>query len=577
MAILDSVEIENFRCFRRPVAMALAGATYLVGVNDSGKTSVLSALRCFFDSNAYDPAFLNQAERAARRKAFNRTRIAVTFDLSALPNGRRRLRLIEAYGKKIKIDKFFTTPEISRVVAVEYAAKPARAKTAKPVPFDDLEKDVRDLLNGVSLSYIHPQEGEKLLAEAQEKLKTRLLTNWGRHATISNSLKKLEERWNDLRATADSYLSSALTESLQGTWPGSKISIALPEKIKDVIGVSDIVFSGATGLPEVSLTGHGTGAQSTILYHTHYLLDSDRTLHQGMYFPVWLLEEPESFLHADIALKLGSLLNSDEWLGRIQMIVSTHSPLILATTKAQEADVNWAVIENHGIKRVAPVARWKLEEVRELGVLMGDSNFEAYFYGSRLGDTLYLEDSRDLTRAKFVEAGFALGPVLKGASDVGKYLEVIGNLKGVVGGRSFFIVDNDAGKSHLKQHLAAASTVKELDGFTLLRVSASAFIILLPPGFAVEDLFAEFASVVAECQEALFVDGRGLATSVPGDLTRAHAALRGRNPANEVAARLFLRSQQDIKDVFWRKVESENLTISSQNRSVIEKLIAAAA
>lgn len=111
--------------------------------------------------------------------------------------------------------------------------------------------------------------------------------------------------------------------------------VDLPEKVVDVIAVSEILFKGSSDLPDVSLTSQGTGAQSTILYQTHFLLDSDKTLHRGFYYPIWLVEEPESFLHVDIIFKLGYLLCSDIWLDSYSNVDFNTLAIIIGNFEAK--------------------------------------------------------------------------------------------------------------------------------------------------------------------------------------------------------------------------------------------------
>jgi hypothetical protein len=84
-----------------------------------------------------------------------------------------------------------------------------------------------------------------------------------------------------MKREANRYLSQSLTESLQSFWPECEVAINLPKNIKEIIAISDINLQGYKNAPEVELTAHGTGAQSTVLYLAAYLLDSDKTLNRG--------------------------------------------------------------------------------------------------------------------------------------------------------------------------------------------------------------------------------------------------------------------------------------------------------
>lgn len=567
--LLSELSATNFRCFRRKTTIRFGAATYLIGVNNSGKTAILSAVQCFFDSAAYRSDFLNRAELAARRKGANRSIIEITFNLPAVRGKTFQKQLIQRYGQHLIVKKSFTTGEISREITISYGVS-GHGETFRP---EDLPSQIRKLLNSVSVSYIHPQEGTALLERAQAKLKTRLLQNWGRHVTVANRLKALQTSWDSLRKTANNYLSASLTSNVRKVWPKSSVNVDLPSKIQDIVAISDILFQDAKGLPAVPLTDQGSGAQSTILYHAHYLLDSDRTLHRGPYSPVWLLEEPESFLHADLEVKLGTLLNSSEWLGNIQMIISTHSAQILATSKANEGSIEWALVSDHGLKKSKLVRNWSFDEVKEIGNTMGDTNFDAYFYASGLGQRLFLEDSRALTKTRLTDAGFTVERALQGISEVRKYVDVFKTVHGLVRSKCFFLIDNDKGSNRLRE-IISGSPAATAEDLSLYKVSENVFVLLMPMNGAAEDLFDEFPAFVDACVGELFKGDLKPADTVPGYLSRAHAYVRGRaTPSSREEARNMIKNQQDVKDRFWSEVDRNNYQIATRYRSAIETLM----
>lgn len=383
---------------------------------------------------------MNKTEFAGKQEGFNRAEIAIEFDLSVASGKIRRKRLTSKYGAHLTVRKSFIYREATGTVVVEYQVG------NKTYAFlDALEKEAQEVVGAVSVAYIHPQEGEDLLEKAQEKFKQRLFNNWGRHASVSEQLQALQTKWNELRKTANSYLSSTLTENLKTIWPHSTTKVDLPERIEDIVAVSEISFRSSSSLPEVTLTSQGAGAQSIVLYQTHYILDSDRSLHRGFYVPVWLLEEPESFLHTDIAVKLGNLLASDEWLESIQMVVSTHSPVILASSRKNADRARWITMDAHAVLEQRRVDAITDGDIDTIGKMMGDPNFDAYFTASQRGPLMFIEDSRPLTKTKLEEVGISVTKALEGTSVVKKYIEVFRTVFGIVPHKAFFLLDNDKG------------------------------------------------------------------------------------------------------------------------------------
>jgi hypothetical protein len=569
MDFLKAITIRNFRCFRAPVTVDLGNSTYLTGINNSGKTAILTAIRCFFDTTAFNSEFINKTEFAGKKGDYNRSDISISFDLSLITGAARKARMIQVSGPIVAIKKSFTYRAISGIVVVQYSIGESALSD-----FEDLDQDIQDMLNGVTISYIHPQEGAALLEKAQSKFKQRLFNNWGRHASVAEKLKTLQTQWSDLRKTANSYLSAALTENLRKIWPNSATTVDLPEKIEDIVAVSDITFRSSTTLPEISLTGQGTGAQSAILYQTHYILDSDRSLHRGLYFPIWLLEEPESFLHADIAAKLGELLNSDEWLKSIQMIISTHSPIILAASRKNATKTRWAIVSNHTIEYQKPTSEVDEADIKKISSLMGDSNFDAYFTAAVNHDLVFVEDERQLTREKFKEASIPIVDSPAGTSELKKFILVYSTVPNVIKKRAFFIIDSDKGVKEFSQYCTAESLVKEKDGFSLHKCADRVFIILLPKNTAAEDLFDEYAEVIDDCIKKLFKTDWTLADSVPTELTRAMGILRRKQPPRtKEEARELIQNEQDVKDLFWARVKSSGYVMSSLAKAAFQELL----
>lgn len=559
MPIISKVSAKNFRCYRRNTGIELDQSTYLVGINNSGKTAMLSAIHCFFDSSAYKQEYLNKTDFIAKQEGFNRSEITISFDLTQVTGPARKTRMITKYGNTVDITKKFIFRETSKTIVEEYYIN------GISFSFDQLEKDIQVLLKSVSISYIHPQEGQQLLNKAQQKFKERLFNNWGRHHSVSERLNELQEQWDELRKTANSYLSSALTTSLRNIWPQSNTKVNLPERIRDIVAVSDISFRSSLALPEVTLTSQGTGAQSTILYQTHYILDSDRSLHQGMYFPIWLLEEPESFLHADIAYQLAKLLNSDEWLKSIQMVVSTHSPIMLAASSQNADRTRWVVFDSYAVILQKKTSDITNDDIALVGHKMGDINFPTYFHISSNEQNIFIEDKRPLTKAKFREAGIPVENELAGISKIRNLLEIISTVPKMVNGKIFCIVDNDKGKDEINKFIKEGHMLKKLHNLKTFLIFENTYIILLPEDASSEDLFTEYDTFLEGCCDDIFNSDYSIKDPVPLKFTRLVAAIRAKpHPTSLTEAKKAIKKYQEVKDLFWKKVDDDNLGIAAK-------------
>ncbi len=570
MTLIKSVRIRNFKCFRTWQKFDFEQCTYFIGANNSGKSAVLIAIDCFFNSHKYDKEYINKNEFRAKGVGFNKSDIEIEFDLTKISTKTLKSQLIELYGNTLNLKHSFTFKEVSGQVVNDFEI------AGNIVDFDNLPISLRNFLEKIAVSYIHPQESKELLVQAQLKLKNRLLSNWGRNAAIAETLKTLQTSWDDLRSKANTYLSGGLTHSLQDIWPGCITTVDLPAKIEDVVGISEILFKGNNSMPDVNLTSQGTGAQSTILYQTHYLLDSDKSLHRGFYHPIWLLEEPESFLHAEIISKLGNLLNSKLWLGNIQMIISSHSPILLATSKQSASMVIWNLLKNYEIKKSAPVNEWTNEEIDEVGVIMGDPNFKIYFEASLKSDIIFIEDKRPQTKDKFIESGINVTKALNGASELRRYFDVLRSIDFVQSNNSYFFIDNDDGVREFNNVIENENFDRTtVSGFKKYTFNGKVSLIVFPENYAVEDLFNEFDSFLESCANQLFSNDYSVATTnnIPANFSRVHAQIRNKNSDGLETAKLLIKKHQDIKDAFWEKITSEGWTICPRYIKEINSLM----
>jgi AAA15 family ATPase/GTPase len=575
MNLLNNIKIKNFKCFRTQTKIPLSQGSYLIGINNAGKTAILNAINFFFDNSTYsDDIFLNRTEYLAKKAGYNRSEIAIYFDLNNIDSVALKRKLLKTFGSEaglVEVKKNITFTPDSKKMSFSY-----EINGNDPVDYDDLDPDIRKLLESIKITYIHPQEGKELLLKAQAKLKERLLANWGRNAKLSHSIKELQEKWNILRGQAHTYLSTSLTESLQKMWPGSQAAIDLPKDIKEIVGISDINFKSNSILPEIELTSQGTGAQTAILYLAHYLLDSDRSLHRGEYHPIWLLEEPESFLHADLILKFADDINSNTWLKNIQMVISTHSAILLAASRLGGENVTWNFIQNYSLKGSKKVDKWSEEEIENIGHVMGDANFHAYFSASKDYKLVFIEDKKEITKVKFEEAGIKIEKNLDGVSQIAKYIDVFLGNPELIRQKAYFIVDNDEGIKDLKRFLTKPPE-KSINGFKLFKIGNTdkVYIILLPEKFSVEDLFDEYDNFLDNCVAAIWdTNNWSIKPTIPRHLSRICSSARSKNNIDSIeAAKELIRNETDVKDPFWKKVVDSNLQMNQEKLKDVKSIL----
>ncbi|HEU0050922.1 MAG TPA: AAA family ATPase [Patescibacteria group bacterium] len=562
MPLLTKIALKNFGLFREKRVINLADGTYFVGVNNSGKSTVLNAVKVFFDDSTIGAEnLINKTSLLSKKKGSNLAEITIDFDLDTLTTKKFKQDLIKTYGQILNITKIISVATDTKAVSFFY-----KIEGHRQMPSEDLPEDIAKLLKSIKVAYLHPQEGNTLLKQAQEKLRQRLLANWGRGANITQSIKQLQSEWDVLRGQSKNYLSGALTDSMQKMWPGCEISINLPKDIRELIAVSEINFTGYKNAPEIALPYQGTGAQSTVLYLAHFLLDSDRSLHRGEYHPLWLLEEPESFLHINLLSSLARQLNSKRWLDNIQMLVSTHSPVLLAASRSAENKVAWNIFGGGDIRYNKVTIDFSDDEIKEIGSLMGDPNFFAYFLAARNERLIFVEDCKALTVEGYRDSGVAVTQGLKGVSEIARFIDVFLSAPCILDKNIYFIIDCDKGKKEFTRFYDPTKIDYSQDGFRRYKVKGSEniFLIFLPEGTATEQLFAEYDNHLDECISKIWDSGWKLLPSVPTSLSGTMNAVRRQSVQSRDEAVALIKNQEDVKYLFWEKVRNFHYRITSK-------------
>lgn len=290
-----------------------------------------------------------------------------------------------------------------------------------------------------------------------------------------------------------------------------------------------------------------------------------------MYFPIWLLEEPEAFLHADIAFQLGRLLSSDDWLDKIQIVVATHSPLILAGTKQNSGFIRWISSDNHAIKWQKQASDITDDDIREIGRMLGDSQFPVYFMAAARGPRVFLEDSHERTKVKLERAGVPVTAMLGGITQVKTHLDVMQSFAAALTDPTYFVVDNDEGIQQIQRFVDYGKVVASVSGWRKIEVAPRCFLIVLPEGQAAEDLMDQWQEHLEGATNDLYDEKLKLRSKIPAHYSRVVSELRKKSLSTRDEIKKVLRKHQDIKDAFWKI--AGDLEISEVQKSALTTLL----
>ncbi len=572
MGIIKKVELKNFECFRDTIKIDLEDATFFIGENNSGKSAVLRGICVFFGNVPFGLQHINKTQFRSKQKGSNVSEITIFFDLNQVKGKKLKERLMKLNSRRDIL-------QITRKFKYHDPGHTDKYSTfGREVVFYDLDKDVQKLINSVEINYIHPQEGTQLLSVAQDKLRRRLLDNWGRTKVVSTEYDLLQKEWVKFTVLANNYLSDILSTQVKKFWgEKAEVMVELPAKVQDLINVGAISFQSDPKLPEIPLTMQGTGVQQSLLYYASYVLDSDMTIKRNSErYPVWLLEEPESFLHANMIIKLAKDLTSVEWLGNLQILTTTHSGLLLSSAINKETKALWNVISAHALKQSFSPTNIDENKLHEISVIMGDPNFDVSFYSSFF--RVFNEDLSEVLTARLKEVGIP-SKGLGGSSEIVRYIKAFdaagtGDLGKIVQAR--FVVDGDKGFKDIAK-LLNDSPEKQVSGFRRYSTKSGISKVIVLPS-AAEDLFSEFSEFVNECAHEICDEHLVLKSSCSGEFTQVYANLKRQFTASKPLdswkiIEVELKKDDNVKRIFWKKVRDENLKIDSEQAKILLDLL----
>ncbi len=289
--MLDSIEIKDFKRIKQGGLKLnkLSKVNYLVGKNGSGKSSIIEAIRSFYNllTNDMDSGVMMQKGSFYLKDIIDRKNIILEFKGGVhVPMIRELARNSEisiSYNSvvyKLYIDEIesFYSPKIKKEV---FPVKPIII-----LPFDDNHISSKNI-------YLDKVLGEKI-GHGYNKLLHDILINY----TLTDNIAFLGD---DLSFFMNHRVKSS---------PDEKIRILLDDIIGNI---------------EISVARRSSGynyIQSLIYFIAH--------LYNEYGYNVFLVEEPEIHLHPSLQKMVPKILNSLSNLYNVQFITTTHSPFIIS-------------------------------------------------------------------------------------------------------------------------------------------------------------------------------------------------------------------------------------------------------
>jgi len=377
---LKKIEIENFKGIKSKKEISLEDFNVIVGQNDAGKSTILKALDCFLNGTAIEKEDLNNDAENEQitislefipnsQEIIIDQNVSTTFEEEELTNSEKCLLIQKVWDtskSKITPDTFIFRKKYSENDFLSLTEKQLinnckelgiETKKANGEEYNNKEKrlKIRNYNRENEIEYNY--EFEKLPTSGNSRFKI-----------IHDKLKKILPRFEFFKAdtplsesdnTIQKFFKTLAINTIEEEIDTTEVEEAIRNKLSSVLEniskkINQVVISDEQVEPvvnfdwsklvstsfkskkdeyEVPLNSRGDGFRRiTMMSYFEYLAEQQSSEHQNIIFG---FEEPETFLHPsgqeNLFDKLSSLTENE-----YQVLLSTHSPIIVANTKKEK-------------------------------------------------------------------------------------------------------------------------------------------------------------------------------------------------------------------------------------------------
>lgn len=311
---LVEVRIRNYRTIGSEQTLPVANGSTIVGPNNSGKTNLLKGAQQFFTGYRNDYAYKRSRDltfgvgnqKSSFIARFAPTGHSVETAVYSLLDELHTMLGTKREGDEFTVSLYFTGPEDTPVYRV-FPNQAVKDSNDRP-SFSRRQKElVETLLKQFAVHYVPS-------AKSVSTLYGDLLEPFLREVaarSIEPEVKKVEDA---LALVAGSLNAQFATSGLDEL----RASFAMRGGLEELFNGFELLLGDPHDTP---LAAKGQGIQSAALFAS-FLWITEQEIARGLQ-PLWLIEEPESYLHPELSQSVCTLLES---LRRAaQVVTTTHS------------------------------------------------------------------------------------------------------------------------------------------------------------------------------------------------------------------------------------------------------------
>ncbi|MCE8016630.1 AAA family ATPase [Halomonas sp. MCCC 1A17488] len=308
---LREVRISNYRSIRDEQVLIIGDESTLIGPNNAGKTNSLRAISILF--GGYDNAFNYDRELDIPfDRQSKKTSIIGLFEIDESElwfwDAIDKLHVLQGTKREnnqISLYLYFTE---TNTPVYNFFTNVKRPQDKKADYSRILRALVSDFISKFQVVYI---PSEKSIDDLYRSLLAPRLSSKAA-AILSSAMEDLDIELNSINKSINNTLRSSQIE-------GAEVQIEVPGgSLENIIGQFSLAVTDEV---KTSYTSKGRGLQAAIFYASLHWID-ERIKEAGQN-PVWLIEEPESYMHPELAN------NSKDMVRKLAKksisVVSTHS------------------------------------------------------------------------------------------------------------------------------------------------------------------------------------------------------------------------------------------------------------
>lgn len=344
---LKSLNIEHFRSIQNTNITFNKGINILIGPNNSGKTTIIDALRICFNYKNYHSIHITEEDFYKKNKStLNREYPDITFDLSfSTEKTREKAIFIELYNPETK------TLDLTFIFSYNTKKERIQSKVfGGPTKENPIPDELFDLILNIYLSAL--RDANRYLTPGRDNI---LSSFFSKIVSDKDKKEMMNEINNNINNSKISDMINEFTEKYVKTH--FKVMIFNDDLINLSMSPIDQNFDTFTKNWKIQLPFnkdnylelHQNGLGYNNLIYISILLSHLDTIsnnEESSYFSL-CIEEPEAHLHPQLQNSFFSYLNEINADTNLQIFITSHSP-----TLTSKADLNSLILVQNNNNKI---------------------------------------------------------------------------------------------------------------------------------------------------------------------------------------------------------------------------------